>query len=265
MTLLGFNGGLLGVHRTPTAVTATGVWLPDEQSLAKGDSIWPALDGDPYWEQVELLIRGNGVDNSTNIVDISPRPKTVTVEGDVKIRTNFSKFHGSSIYWDGYADRLSFPAGASLSTGTGDYCWEAWIRCEGNINSYGLLWSPTGGSNAGEVEYIYLDNIGNFGFQYFSGTRPTASKSGITYNGAFHHCVAQKRSSVMQVWVDGVPGDTINKSTANAAATYPMVGDNYEEYGTNGKFRGWINELRFTKAARYDGAFTPPSAPFPNF
>ena len=39
--MLGFNGGLLGVRRTPTLGAATGLWFPNEQSVAKRDSIWP--------------------------------------------------------------------------------------------------------------------------------------------------------------------------------------------------------------------------------
>jgi len=40
--MIGFNSGLLGVRRVPTTGTATGVWVPNEQVLAKRAAIWPA-------------------------------------------------------------------------------------------------------------------------------------------------------------------------------------------------------------------------------
>jgi hypothetical protein len=39
--MLGFNGGLMGVRRVPTTDTATGLWMPNEQSVANRASIWP--------------------------------------------------------------------------------------------------------------------------------------------------------------------------------------------------------------------------------
>lgn len=264
--MIGSNGALLGPRRVPTRSSASGLWVPDEQVLAKRAGAWPATGSDPLWSQVELLIRGNGVNNSTQITDISPRPKTVTIDGNVRILTNFSKFHGSSIYFDGTGDRLRLPGTGVLSTGADDYCWEAWVRCEGNLNTYGLLWSPTGGTNTSGVEYIYLDNLGKLGLQWLiNGSRPEVSNTGVTYNADFQHLVAQRRAGVMQVWVNGSPSTTAVKGGPNAGASSPWIGENAEEYGTNGRFRGWMNEIRFTKAARYEGTFDPPSAPFPDF
>ena len=41
--MLGFNGGLIGKTRTTTLLAATGVWTPNEQSIAKRDNIWPII------------------------------------------------------------------------------------------------------------------------------------------------------------------------------------------------------------------------------
>jgi hypothetical protein len=38
--MLGFNGGLMGVRRTPTAEVATGLWFQNEQSVARRAGIW---------------------------------------------------------------------------------------------------------------------------------------------------------------------------------------------------------------------------------
>jgi hypothetical protein len=39
--MLGFNGGLMGVRRVPTAGAASGLWFQNEQSVAKRAEIWP--------------------------------------------------------------------------------------------------------------------------------------------------------------------------------------------------------------------------------
>jgi hypothetical protein len=45
--MLGFNGGLMGVQRTPTTGTASGLWFQNEQSVAKRAGIWPQVLTDP--------------------------------------------------------------------------------------------------------------------------------------------------------------------------------------------------------------------------
>jgi hypothetical protein len=43
--MLGFNGGLMGVRRTPTTGTASGLWFQNEQSVAQRAGIWPISGG----------------------------------------------------------------------------------------------------------------------------------------------------------------------------------------------------------------------------
>lgn len=44
--MLGFNGGLEGVRRVPSIGGASGLWFPNEQSVAQRALIWPSA-GDP--------------------------------------------------------------------------------------------------------------------------------------------------------------------------------------------------------------------------
>ena len=43
--MLGFNGGLMGVRRTPTTGTASGLWFQNEQSVAQRAGIWTVPAG----------------------------------------------------------------------------------------------------------------------------------------------------------------------------------------------------------------------------
>lgn len=47
--MLGLNSGLLGVRRVPTTGNASGLWVPNEQSLAKRAAIWPRTDSFRYY------------------------------------------------------------------------------------------------------------------------------------------------------------------------------------------------------------------------
>jgi hypothetical protein len=51
--MLGFNGGLIGVRKTPTTTGATGLWLPNEQAMARRAEIWPISNGG-MWSPADL-------------------------------------------------------------------------------------------------------------------------------------------------------------------------------------------------------------------
>lgn len=42
--MLGFNGGLIGARNLPSSSAASGLWFPNEQSVAKRASSWPGTD-----------------------------------------------------------------------------------------------------------------------------------------------------------------------------------------------------------------------------
>jgi hypothetical protein len=62
---------------------------------------------DPVFNNVSLLLHGNGTNGSTTITDNSPTPKTVTAVGNAQISTAQSKFGGASIAFDGTGDYLT--------------------------------------------------------------------------------------------------------------------------------------------------------------
>lgn len=47
--MLGSNGGLLGVRKVPGSYSASGLWFPNEQSIAKRAAIWPRTDAYRYY------------------------------------------------------------------------------------------------------------------------------------------------------------------------------------------------------------------------
>jgi hypothetical protein len=45
--MIGLNGGLMGVRKVPTTGSASGLWVSNEQVLAKRAGIWPSVVSDP--------------------------------------------------------------------------------------------------------------------------------------------------------------------------------------------------------------------------
>ena len=58
---------------------------------------------------VKLYLKCNGANGSTKFYDDSQSHHTVTANGNVKISTDYSKFGGSSMYFDGNGDYISLP------------------------------------------------------------------------------------------------------------------------------------------------------------
>jgi hypothetical protein len=71
-----------------------------------------------------LYLKGDGTNESTNIIDSSSYNKTITRTGDPRISTTQSKYGGSSILFD-LNDYLTITPNIDL--GTGNYTIEFWI------------------------------------------------------------------------------------------------------------------------------------------
>lgn len=83
--MLGFNGGLMGVRKVPTTGAASGLWAPNEQSVAKRAGIWPQVFNGPQdlspilWYDFadEATVTTSGT-NLTQITDKGSRGATLT-------------------------------------------------------------------------------------------------------------------------------------------------------------------------------------------
>jgi hypothetical protein len=251
--MLGFNGGLMGVRRTPTVDAAPGLWFQNEQSVAKRAAIWPAGPGsDPNFANVSVLLHMNGSDASTTFTDSSSNAITVTGYGNAQLSTAQSKFGTASAYFDGTGDYLLTASSlAPLQMGTGDFTVEAFIRPTSSVASYRTLIGLTTTDN--ETLYILSGQLR----WYISGTA-----AGTIAVDTWYHVAASREGTSLRVFIDGTLVDTSTNSVditagrLSVGATGALTGE---------FFQGWIDELRITKGvARYTANFTAPTAPFPD-
>ena len=216
-------------------------------------------EGDRYFSNVGLLLHGNGTNGSTNIVDSSPSPKTVTAFGNAQISTAQSKFGGASIAFDGTNDYLK-ATNTLLALGAGDFTIELWLRRvntstteiyidfrlnepEGNL----LLYSTANGASL----RAYVN-----GADRITG--------GALASATWQHVAVCRASGSTKLFIDGTQSGSTYSDNNSYASTTVTVGGRFA--ATTGDFlspNGFIDDLRITKGvARYTSNFTPPTAPF---
>lgn len=219
-------------------LTGTGVYCSQDLNLPD----------DPHSFSVVLYLRGDGVNGSTNIVDLSPVPKTISVFGNTQISTAQSKYGGSSIYFDGTGDYLTT---TDPGLGIGDFTIEAWIYSlnsftpivsnvpNNSFTSYYVLWG----------EYLETRLNGN-------STQYKTSPEG-TLTTTWTHVAGCRENGTLKFFMDGVLIGTASDGSLKLPARTMIIGGflftGFEYY-----FNGYIDSLRITKGvARYTTNFDP--------
>ncbi|MHA3063080.1 LamG-like jellyroll fold domain-containing protein [Acinetobacter sp. ANC 4641] len=218
--------------------------------------------GDLYFSSVDLLIFADATNQiSTNIVDKSSSPKTISLSGDTKIVK--SKFGGMCVLVNQYAKWTT--SGAQLLTS--DFTIEFWYystaggTANGRILSYAtgssgsLLINKTSNTAASDLNIL----INNGSYQ----TLLTTSGSPITGTGWQHICLMRSAGD-FYLFVDGVL-----KGSSTAYKTYSITdaGFSYNGWqaGNTDYHLGLFGSCRVTKGlCRYAlTGFNSPVSEFP--
>ena len=215
---------------------------------------------DPVFNNVSLLLHGNGTNGSTTITDSSPTPKTVTAAGNAPISTAQSKFGGASIAFDGAGDYL-------LTNASNDFLLDGDFTIEGFIylNTVptvqpGIIHLPnaTGGNN------FYLNFRGSLVLGVTNTTAVIALSPSFSAN-TWQHFAVTRSSNTLRVYANGSSGTAVTNSVSFGSSTLQNFIGADRSLSSNNFFNGYIDDLRITKGvARYTSNFTPPTAPFPD-
>ncbi len=226
-----------------------------QQALASYGS--SALSSDPYFANVVLLAHFNGSNGATTTTDSSNAAHTINRHTPVQIDTSQSKFGGSSTTCAGFGWDCSNSADWNLAGG--QFTIEFWQY---------FTSSPGTGSHAMIARWDFGAADWRFGF---NSSNQLSFKSSIgncvgTYapslNTWIHFAVDRDASNVFRVYADGsvIASATLTGSISNSGQPMYFAGDIFDSAVT-----GYMDDLRITKGvARYAGAFTRPSAEFPN-
>jgi hypothetical protein len=209
------------------------------------------LSRDPDFNQVQLLLYGNGANNAQVFTDSSSYARAITVVGNTKTSTAQSVFGGSSIYFDGTTDRLTFPE-IIIATGE-DACLDVWTRPEevGDAgifgHSSGNNWQPMGIINGRLNCYWGAVDL---------------------YGGAVGTIVANTPYWLRVTRAGGILRLFINGSLVATAGTVNNNSIRIDRLGYSiyrGDYKGYMAQVRITVgAARSTASYALPSAPWPN-
>lgn len=207
---------------------------------------------DPHYANVVSLLHFDGADGSTTFTD--EKGVAWTASGNAQIDTADSKFGGSSLLLDGVNDMITAVSNAIWAFGTGDWTVECWVK---RSNAGGVFWD----NRTSGVESMVAFNDPSGFICYYDSLTTTGSI--VIPASTWTHVAWCRNASTLRMFVDGAVASTGAYAT-NMGASRPMrIG---QDIINNADFSGWIDEWRVTKGVgRYTTAFTPPTAPFPNF
>lgn len=224
-----------------------GICVPTSQV----NSYWTQ---DPYWDYVELLLHGEGTNNSTTIVDSSSRARTVTASGSNVISTAQKKFGSASLKGtNGGLFTVDLNSGNSGGTMSGDFTVE-WF---GYNPASAVSWYAT----ADDVENYYAYGT-RFLHEHVVSSIWDYVLTCNDANNAWHHYAISRVGSNLRCFHDGALNSTnTNSDTLNfGTMRFGYYKPNNNLYNT-----GYWDEVRVTKGiGRYTAAFTVPFLQFPD-
>lgn len=274
------------VQYTPTTATALSSASIRVDSTAPNSPHSLGLAGtgqvvDPSFASVSTLLHFDS--SATPLLDSASKTAwsatgSVVRGADVYGTTGGGSFTSGSV--------VLSAAGTPLEMSTGDFTVEAWIKPNDFTGLYPRIFSYNTSATAGPLtgggfdlamqkegltnptvnSLFYWCLGGSGGCTNFVSFR-LADAGGTFSWTSWHHVVIQRRGGYAELYIDGKKGSYVNGTnlyTTNLSLGKTMyVGR--DAAGAGAIFPGLIDEVRVTKGlARYTGAFSVPTAPFPN-
>jgi hypothetical protein len=257
-----WNGGVIGVANNPTQSSAKGIWSLSEATKAIRAGLWPPSNAgaDPYFENVTLLLPGDGTNGAQNntFLDSSTNNFTITRNGNTTqgTFTPFSKVDGRwGNYFDGNGDYLDAGARTAFAFGTGSWTVEAWVYVNSLASEILLFDTRSSASTAGVGCRIATDGT----LSYSGSANNALTTSAITTN-TWNHIAWVYDGTTLSGYINGVRGGTATPSF-NISQNNGVIGR--VGFSAAGYMNGYISNLRVLKgSAAYSGtSFTTPTAP----
>lgn len=210
-----------------------------------------------------LLLHMNGADSGVVFPDSCFRPKTIFVSGAAQTKTGQKKFGSASAYFNGSTAYLGAES-SDLDMGTGDFTVDFWLQaesqvvtCPGIIMSGASSWSS--GACGLAVDHAWsADKVLFTCYDYSVGGPLLASTTTILTDGTWYHVAAVRSGNTFKLYINGVPESTQTfTGTINFDFNLGLRigGGNLD--GANGYYKGYLDELRFSKGiARWTADFS---------
>jgi hypothetical protein len=214
--------------------------------------------GDPYFASVSLLLHMEG--SESTFVDSSSYTQAITTQNSPTQTTSQYKF-GTKSGQFGSGTRLNV-SGDEFAVGTGDFTAEAWVRVSALGDYRYILDTRNLAASPNEDNTGFILAVGPAGQIWFFSQNDTRVLAGSMSVNTWHHVAVCRASGVTRVFLDGTQVGSSWTNSANYTET-SLHACKYGHYLASAS--DWfVDELRWTNAARYTANFTPPTAAFPD-
>lgn len=246
------------------AIAALGCYMPDFGDFAGQVSAQLTPSGstaDQEWQLVSLMLDGEGANNSTTVTDRSRYGHVLTAAGNAKLTTTTPKYGTACMAFDGTGDYFSIPYHDSLSFNGKEFTIEGWARLDTTVAS-GLCLIDFRGSGSGSSSWQPFVNASTRSIGIWSGSATVlaSASNAVPAMGTWFHWAIERSGTTTKIYINGAQ---VSSGTFDPLATHSSgIRIGLNQAGTNG-WNGAMDEIRFTRRARYGGAFTAPAAALP--
>jgi hypothetical protein len=214
---------------------------------------------------------------SSTFVDNSPNAFTITANGSAYTGTLNNPFNSPVNYttpplqaWSNYfgkTDTLQLAATTSLTTFTGDFCFEAWICPTDTTITDWYFWdSRQSGASSSPMVFglapLATPVTGRARLFYFNGSSHTGT--GTVYYNQWQHVAFARSGSTMTFYVNGVAGGTasIAGTQTGTATSNPIFINTKDNALSSYGLGGYISNFRIVNGRPvYTSNFTPSTTP----
>ena len=167
----------------------------------------------------------------------------------------------SAVSFDGNSDYVIMP---QIPLGSGDFTIEAYTYLDARLTSYPAIFSNYSTFSAGALSLFAGHNSStttNYQVAHNGTGFPSINGGPITYDQWVHLCL-ERYNGTITLYKDGSSVNSFSSSASlNGVGSNFYIGATGDIISTS-YLNGWIQDFRVTVGiARYQGAFTVPSAP----
>lgn len=267
-----------GIAPSIASLTKT-ITIPNSIALILSSSAPSLINiSDPYWSNVVLLLKTEGYSFGkapTGRYFADAGPSALTIRTTAKDSLGYTgmnviysntrvKYGANSALFSDDTSLLKIEANSSTVIGLNPFTVELWLYLTSLSSVDQFILGDTNLTDGGEL-VIYFNNT-FFGVKKADTQEGyTSSHGGLLTTGAWHHIAVTRDSSFnSSVFINGSKLNTTQllsdfSSASSNQGKLIIIGGNGTSGGT---LRGFVEDLRITKQARYVNNFTVPSEEF---
>lgn len=215
---------------------------------------------DAFASSIVLAVPMDGANGGTTFTDESANikgsgsAKAISRFGNTSTSTTQAKYYGSSGYFDGTGDYLTYGSSSDYGMGTGDFTLEAWVYATRTGDYQGIISNRPDSSNGLSIN---INNTNVVEFQ--SGTDTGTSASAIPTN-TWVHLAFTRSGTTCRGYVNGALSVQFT-STFDHGTSATFNSGRYYWNSDRYYFQGYLSDVRIYKgAAKYTSNFIVPES-----